>query len=259
MMEPRLPPPALAPRPAVAASLRSASVELHLVSLLEPASFEAEEYRVLRHAVETLHKDAHLQIVSVTSPGMGDGKTTTAINLAGALAQSTDARVLLVDIDLRRPAVARHLGLAHSKRCLLDALLDPGVKLEDTVEHIARFNLSVLPAGGPEAVPYEILTSPRLEELLNEARRRYDFVVLDAPPFVPVPDCRLLTKCVDGFVVVVATHRTPRGMLAETLNLIDPAKLAGIVFNGDVAPRSSYYRVAEPTPVARWRRPWRSP
>jgi Mrp family chromosome partitioning ATPase len=155
--------------------------------------------------------------------------------------------------------LARLLGLAPAKRSLADALQDPCLTLEDIVEPLPRFNLAVVSAGRPEAVPYEMLASPRLEGLLDEARPRYDFIVLDAPPFVPVPDCRLFAKCVDGFVVVVATHRTPRSALAETLNLIDPAKMVGLVFNGDVARRSSYYDVAGPASVAaRWRRPWRT-
>jgi len=254
----RLEPPVFSP-PATATGLdRSNRVEEHLVSLLEPRSFEAEEYRVIRHAVETLRRGANLQVVAVTSPGVGDGKTTTAINLAGALAQSTDARVLLADFDLRRPAVARQLGLNGSRRSLVGALLDPRMALEDTVEHLRPFNLSVLLAGASAVAPYELLKSSRLEALLDEARRRYDYIVLDMPPFVPVPDCRLVTKCVDGFLVVVTAHRTPRGVLAETLNLIDPAKVVGLVFNGDAARRSSYYNVeAEPPHGARWRRPWR--
>jgi capsular exopolysaccharide synthesis family protein len=227
------------------------------VSLLNPSSFEAEQYRVLRHVVETLRKDANLQIVAITSPGIGDGKTTTAINLAGALAQSADPRVLLADLDLRRPMVARQLGLGRPRRSLVDALLEPSLTLEDTIEHLPRFNLSVLPAAGPAVGPYELLRSPRLEALLEDARQRYDYVVLDAPPFAPVPDCRLLAKSVDGFIIVVAAHRTPRGMLAEVLDLIDPAKVVGLVFNSDDERRSSYYNVYGVAPrSARWRRPW---
>ncbi len=231
-----------------------------LVSLHTPTSFEAEQYRVLRHVVETLRKGANLQVVAVTSPGVGDGKTTSAINLAGALAQSADARVLLADIDLRRPAVARQLGLGGSRRGLVDTLMESNLTLEDTVEHLPSFNLWILPAGGSAGTPYELLKSPRLEALLEEARQRYDYVVLDTPPFVPVPDCRLIEKCVDGFLVVVAAHRTPRGMLAETLDLMDPAKVVGLVFNGNDARRSSYYDVyAGPPRSARWRRAWSKP
>ena len=232
----------------------------HLVTLHNPASFEAEQYSVLRHVMETLRKSANLKVVAITSAGVGDGKTTTAINLAGALAQSVDARVLLVDIDVRRPAVARQLELAGSKRSLVDALMDSSLKVEDTVEHLAHFNLSVLRAGGPTLAPYELLKSPRLEALLDQARQRYDYIVLDAPPFVPVPDCRLIAKCVDGFLIVVAAHRTPRSALAETLDLLEPAKVVGLVFNGDSVRRSSYYGYYNVhAGGARWRRMWRKP
>jgi len=239
---------------------RSHRVGAHLVSLLDPRSFEAEQYRMLRHVVETLRKGAILHVVAVTSPGAGDGKTTTAINLAGALAQSADARVLLVDLDIRRPAVARQLRLSGARRSLVDALRDPGLTLEDTVEHLAHFNLSVLPASGPAVAPYELLKSPRLEALLDEARRRYEYVVLDTPPFVPVPDGRIIAKYVDGFLIVVKAHRTPRGALAQTLDLVDPAKVTGLVFNGDNTRRSGYYDgyVASPR-GARWRLPWSKP
>jgi len=241
------------------ASDGSSRGEENLVSLFDPASWEAEQYRVLRHVVETLRKGVNLQIVAVTSAGVGDGKTTTAINLAGALAQSADARVLLVDVDLRRPAVARHLGLGGSKRSLVEALLDSRLTLEATVERLAQCNLSVLTAGRPTVAPYELLKSPRLEALFEEMRQHYDYVVLDTPPFLPVPDCRLIEKCVDGFILIVAAHRTPRGTVGETLNLMDPAKVVGVVFNGDDARRPNYYDVYARPSAARWRRAWSKP
>src|ERR1044072_1181514 len=86
-------------------------VDDHLVSLVAPAPFEAEQYRALRHTIEQLHKSRDLSIVAVSSPGVGDGKSTTAVNLAGALAQAQDARVLLVDADLRRPSLSKLLAL----------------------------------------------------------------------------------------------------------------------------------------------------
>src|SRR3989440_4503123 len=97
----------------------------HFVSLVTPATFEAEQYRALRHMIEELHAASGLAVVAVSSPSVGDGKTTTAINLAGALAQSPDARVLLIDADLRRPSIARHLGLQGSPSPgLVGALVD---------------------------------------------------------------------------------------------------------------------------------------
>jgi Mrp family chromosome partitioning ATPase len=212
-----------------------ASLDEHLVSLLAPSSPGAEQYRVLRHVVETLRKRAKLQVVAITSPGVGDGKTVTAINLAGALAQALDARVLLADLDLRRPSVAKSLGLGAAQPTLADVLASPDLALKDAVAPLPRFNFSVLRAPASVAAPYELLRSPRLEALMVEARAQYDYVVVDTPPFAPMPDCRLIAKCVDGFAVVIAAHRTPRGLLAETLKAMDPEKTVGLVFNANDA------------------------
>src|SRR5213593_4867737 len=236
-------------------------LEEHLVSLLAPHSADAERYRMLRNDVETFRKNDNLQVLAVTSPLAGDGKTTTAINLAASLAQSTAARVLLADVDLRRPSVARQVGLDGSRHSLVDALVGPGLTLEDMVEQLPQFNLSVLQAGEAADTTYELLKSSRLKELVDEARRHYDYIVLDTPPFVPVPDGRLITKSADGVLVVVAANRTPRGALAEAVSLIDPAKIVGFVFNSDDSPtNASYYYggYGESAPQPRWRHLWRS-
>lgn len=209
-------------------------LEEHLVSLLAPTSFEAEQYRALRHRIEQLHKSTDLSVVAISSPGVADGKTTTAINLAGALAQAPDARVLLVDADLRGAALASHLGLDDGAGPgLVDAILDANLTLSDVVQGRPHLNLSVLPAGRVPSAPYEVLKSPRIGELLVEARRRYDYIVLDTPPLVSIPDCRVIGKWVDGFLIVVAAHSTGRKLLEEALNVTEPAKIVGLVFNGD--------------------------
>ena len=99
----------------------------------------------------------------------------------------------------------------------------------------------MLLAGNGHIGPYELLASPRLEKLLRDARSFYDYVLIDTPPVVPLVDCRLLGRWVDGFIVVVAAHKTPRKVVAEALNLLDPAKIIGIVFNGDDRPLAAYY------------------
>jgi protein-tyrosine kinase len=240
---PEAPRPVFTPPQPVAESPRTASALLdeHLVSLQAPSTAAAEQYRVLRHLVETLRKRANLQIIAVTSPGIGDGKSVTAINLAGALAQSEDARVLLADMDLRRPAIARYLTLSEGGPTLADALGATGLTLKDAVLAVPRFNLSVLRAPVSIAAPYELLRSPKLEALLAEARQAYDYVVIDTAPFVPVPDCRLIAKNVDGFVIVVASNRTQRGLLAETLKAMEPDKAVGFVFNAHPALPTPYY------------------
>ncbi len=220
----------------------SSALEEHLVSLLAPTSFEADQYRALRHLIEQLHKSAELSVVAVSSPGVADGKTTTAINLAGALAQARDARVLLIDADLRAPAVATRLGCdGHVGLGFADAILDGSLALEAVAQVRPHLNLSVLPAGRPPAAPYEVLKSPRVGELLTEARQRYEYIVLDTPPLVAIPDCRVIAKWVDGFLIVVTAHRTPRKLLEEALSVTESAKILGLVFNGDDRHRSRGY------------------
>jgi non-specific protein-tyrosine kinase len=217
-------------------------VEGHLVSLLYPASLLAEPYRALRHQVEQLHRTSELSVVvAVSSAGVGDGKTTTSINLAGALAQAYDARVLLVDADLRKSSIGRYLALDRGGRGLVDVILDPTLRLDDVVSSRPPFNLDILVAGPLPPAPYEILKSPRLGDLLDEARRRYDYIVLDTAPLVPVPDTRLINKWVDGVLLVVAAHKTPRRLVGEALNLLDQAKLVGLVFNEDDESFAAHY------------------
>lgn len=223
------------PRPAAAEpGEHTRELDGHLVSLLAPASFEAEQYRVLRHMIEQLHRSAELSIIAVSSPDAGDGKSTTAINLAGALAQAPDARVLLIDADLRGANLAGYLGLDDEEAPgLVDAILDANLTLGAVTQKRPHLNLSIVPAGRSSAAPYEILKSFRVGELLAEARTLYEYVIVDTPPLVSVPDGRVTGKWVDGFLIVVAAHRTPRKLVEEALNVTDPAKIVGLVFNGD--------------------------
>ncbi len=207
----------------------------HLVSLLRPGSWEAEPYRTLRHVLERIRGAAPSSVIAVASSAPGDGKTTTTLNLAAALAEPSGARVLVIDADLRRGALAHHLGLGRAGDAgpgVTGAVRD-SLALGDVARSFAQCRFSVVPAGQRPATPYEVLESPRLGALLEEARRQFGFVLLDTPPFVPFTDCRILSRWVDGFLLVVAAHRTPRKLVEETLNVIEPDKLLGLVFNGD--------------------------
>jgi protein-tyrosine kinase len=214
----------------------------YLVSLKSPSSFAAERYQGLRMTVERLRALRDVRVIAVTSPGAGDGKTVTSINLSGALAHGAKARVLLIDADLRRPTVATRLGLADGDtRGLVDAIANEGTRIQDVTQIVNGFNLAVVPAGVTAVPIHELLRSARLETILKEARHSYDFIVLDTPPLLPVFDTALLARLVDGVLVVVAANRTPRKLLGEALNLLDPAKVLGIVFNGDARPLFGYY------------------
>lgn len=215
----------------------------HLVSLLAPGSLEAEQYRALGHTIEEMRKEAGLQVLAVTSAAPGDGKTITAINLAGALAHPQKARVLLVDADLRRSSAGAYLGLGtQAGPGLADTVSQPSLSLEALILPCPLPNMGFIPAGRPRDLPWEVLKAGRLRDLLEGARQLYDYVLLDAPPLTPVADCRAIERWVDGFLIVVAAHRTPRKLVAEGLNVMDPTKVVGLVFNQDDRQLSRYYR-----------------
>jgi capsular exopolysaccharide synthesis family protein len=238
---------AASPRPSVphapaGQDRRAGGIAEQLVSLVAPGSVAADQYRTLRYSIESLRKESGLHVIAVTSPTPGDGKTVTTLNLAGSLAQADGARVLVIDADLRKPSVARYLALDGLRSPgLSDALRDPRYELHQIVRHLKGFNLWVAPAGPPELSPYELLSSTRFDALLREARREFDCVLVDTPPAVMLPDCRLIARAVDGFVMIVAAHKTPRKLVAEALTELTAAKILGVVFNADDNPTSSYY------------------
>jgi capsular exopolysaccharide synthesis family protein len=219
-------------------------IDEHLVSLVDPSSFAAEQYRALRHAIEQCRRAAGHAVFGIGSPSAGDGKTTTALNLAGALAQAAEIRVLLVEADLRRPQMAERLHLDTAPRPgLVQAIQRPELSIDDVVQHLAAYNLSVVLAGDCPASPYELLRSPRLGDLLQQARADYDYVILDTPPLVPFPDGRVIGNWVDAWLVVVAAHRTSRELLGDALDTLEPSKTLGFIFTHDERFRSNgrYY------------------
>jgi capsular exopolysaccharide synthesis family protein len=207
-------------------------VDDHLVSVLEPTSVAAEQYRGVRLAIENFRRERDTRVVAVASPGRGDGKTTTAINLAGALAQSPEARVVAVEADLRHPAMDRMLGL-RGGHGLSAYLLDPSMQVEHAIEWPHGLGFAVVVAGSVSSMPYELLASARLQALLATLRETFDFVLVDTPPALPFPDVGILRDLVDGFVVIVRANRTPREQVRACLDGIGPQRVLGMIFNDD--------------------------
>ncbi len=232
-----------------AAHAETGEIDDHLVSLLEPTSFAAEQYRAVRLAIETSHRERGTRVVAVASPGRGDGKTITALNLAGALAQASDARVVLVEADLRHPAVSRYLGLP-ATRGLSSYLPDATMTLDSVLQRPASIAFAVITAGPQSSMPYELLKSPRLAALIADLRQRFDYVLVDTPPALPIPDVGILRDLVDGFVLVVRANRTPRETLSDTLGVLGRQRTLGLVFNDDE-------RTGAPPPGERGDHGWR--
>lgn len=235
-----------------------AMINDHLIGLTDPRSDAFESYLVLRLALERARTAHDLRVVAFTSATVGDGKTTTSINVAAALAQNRRSRVLLIDADLRMPSVGRQLGTPADTPGLAELLVSASSPLASAVTRRSEFNLSVLTAGCLNgANPYDLFHAPRFKALLDEARASYDHIVVDTPPVVHVADCGVIAPQMDTFVVVVAAHRTPRRLLAEALTILGPEKVFGMVLNRADRPfRGAYYGYPGYSPATRDGRTW---
>ena len=210
-------------------------------ALSELGSFEGEQYQRLRQQIERLGDTRPLRVIAVTSAVVGDGKTFTAVNLAAALASKPDRRVLVIDADLRRPSVMPRLGMdeAEGLASVLQASKGSLMRYVKPVEGLA---LDVLPGETVKSGTYELLTSPKLAAVMQEARAKYDYIVVDTPPVLPLPDSGLLRGVVDGYLVVVSARSTPRKLVGEALNVLEPASVIGLVYNRDDWPVFGFYR-----------------
>jgi capsular exopolysaccharide synthesis family protein len=209
------------------------AVASRIVTLTQPSSAAAEQYRVLRYRLECLAQ-AGYKALAFTSPQTGDGKTTTAVNAALALGRGGRNRVVLVDGDLRRPGVARMLGL-RAQRGLTDVVAGR-VLLDDCLWRFGSDELYVLPAGTPPDDIAETLYDPRLTDVLAALKQRFDFVLVDTPPVLPLADVPTLCRDLDGAVMVVRANHTPRELISTAIGALFGVTVHGLVLN-EVDPR----------------------
>lgn len=216
------------------------SLDKHpIVDFAVGSSRASEGYRRLRTNLAFVRVDEPPRCIAVTSPGAGEGKTTTSINLAAALAEDGHS-VVLVDADLRRPSVAGRLGLAEAVG-LTSFLRSEGTVL-DFVQRGPVDGLDVLVAGALPPNPAELLGSLRAQEGIAALRARYDYVIVDTPPILPVADAAILSQFVDGVLMVVRAGGTRSQDLANAYSSLVTARafMLGVVLNGVPAHESRY-------------------
>jgi succinoglycan biosynthesis transport protein ExoP len=218
----------------------TSKMDSRLVTVTAPDTFAAERYQGLRLKLENIRQQNGRRVIAITSPGAGDGKTLTSMNLAGVLARETDLKVLLIDGDLRRSSVGPQLGIPAEADGLAELVAGSKKTLSAMVQRPEGCGFDVLPGGTASRSVQQLFRSERFAAILDEARGLYDYVLIDTPPLVPVFDAAVVARKVDGVIVVVAADKTPRKMLAAALDLLDPASVVGIVFNADNSPLFGY-------------------
>lgn len=189
----------------------------------------AESFRQVRTGLRFSSVDGEVRCVVVTSPNQSEGKSTVAARLAAVIAESGQP-TLIIDADLRRPSVARQFDMDGTIG--LSEVLSGQVPVQEAVRTVGRENLMVLPAGGTPPNPSEMLGAHAFEALLRELRERF-FVVVDAPPVLPVTDALLVGAVADGTLFVVAVGQTRKAEVTAARRLLEQAKsrLLGVVLN----------------------------
>jgi capsular exopolysaccharide synthesis family protein len=206
------------------------AVKKPLITQAPLQSRRSELFRQLRTNLQFANVAGRARTVMVTSSLPGEGKSTTATNLAIAIAQAGSS-VCIVDADLRRPMVSEYLGLDRNAG-LTTALLG-AVDISDLLQPWGNENLYVLASGQIPPNPSELLGSAEMEQLLSRLSATFDIVIIDTPPVLPVTDATVLAQYVDGVVVVVGAHSTRRQDLERSLaalELVDTT-LLGVVLN----------------------------
>lgn len=215
-----------------------------LMTEFERRSPISEQFRTLRTNIQFASVDKAIKTIMVTSSSPGEGKSTIAANLSIVLAQQEN-RVLLVDTDLRKPTV--HYSFQMPNQEGFTNVLTKKASLEDMVFHTSIQNLDVLPSGPLPPNPSEMLASQTMKELVVQITGFYDYIIFDAPPLNAVTDPQILSKLVDGVVLVVRSGKTEEHQVKKALDLLHKvdANILGAMLNDCPIKDAPYYHYYE--------------
>ena len=212
-------------------SVEGKKIEARLITHLDPKSPVAETYRTLRTNLQYSTIERELKILLMTSSGPKEGKSTTVANLAIAMAKA-GKKVILLDADLRRPVI--HSVFGHDKENGITNYLMGMVSYENLPKQTFLDNLWIVSSGSLPPNPSELLASKKMHDLLERLKKDYDRILIDSPPVIAVTDAAILSKEVDGTILVVAANQTNKDALQRAKGLLDNIKtnLIGLVLNG---------------------------
>lgn len=212
-----------------------------LLVLDDPKSVAAEQYRILCARFQQASIQKSCKIFAITSALKGEGKTTTSVNLSYILAHEFKKKVLLIDGDMRNPSTPTYLEVKEGQG-LID-ILKGAANPASALLSLNEGNFSCLPTGGSLSDnPSEFLSSPRMKRLVETFKSQFDYVIIDAPPILPVVDMNILSDIVDGVILVVRADKTPRDLVLKALKSITMDNVVGIVLNAaNMLSRRYYY------------------
>lgn len=213
----------------------------HLITKLNPRSPISEQFRTIRTNLQFSSVDESLQVILITSPEPGAGKSLTAANLAVTYAQQ-GKKVLLVDADMRIPTIHYTFRLDNLRG--LSTILVGECTLEDAIANSDVDHLDLISCGPIPPNPAELLASNQMAKVLSDARKLYDIIILDTPPVLASADAQILTTIVDGTLLVIRSKYTKYDACKKAKELLETsnAKLLGVILNDvDKKKCANYY------------------
>ncbi len=214
----------------VSLDISVARVEPHLVAITEPRSPQSERFRALRTRVLHAGERRKMQAFVISSANVMEGKTLTSINLSWLLAQTDGVRCLLIDGDLRQPCVAEYLGI--DAPVGLSEVLAGEATLDGSIVRLEPAGLHLLPGGAARDDVAELLSGPRFSAVLAEARRMFNYIIIDAPPLGIFTDATVLMNRADGALLVARSGKTRYSALDRLLQPLPRERILGVVLNG---------------------------
>jgi len=207
-------------------------METKLITEYSPKSSISEAFRILRTNIVSKKKNNESLTILITSSGPKEGKSTIQANLAIALAQM-EAKVILIDLDLRRPMV-HSLFSSNKEQGISDFLYDKSIDLNGLIKHTFTKNLDILTSGYIPPNPSELLGSTRMDEALEILKKDYDYILLDSPPVIAVTDTMVLARKVDMLTLVVKISTVDKAVIKRAKELLDniDVSISGAIING---------------------------
>lgn len=212
-----------------------------MIALHKPKSHTSEAYKGLRTSVLFSFPDHDPKALLITSASPSEGKTITSTNLAITMAQG-GSRVVMIDCDMRKPRLHRLLNMKNEKG--ISNLLIGQCPIEDVLQNGPVDNLKIITCGHRPPNPSELLVSDNLKNILTELKKRFDHIIIDSPPLVAVTDSVIISRIVDGVILVIHGGVTSREVIKRGYDLlknVNAPMLGGIINNIDLGKRSYYY------------------
>ncbi len=211
-----------------------------LFSMEDDYPIVAEQYRILSTKLEQISHKQSIKSFAVTSAVLGEGKSTTSLNLSYILSKEFRRKVILVECDLRAPSITPQC-LDIEMECNLANVIRGKIGLERAISRFEDSNLYLLPAGEKIKNPSNLLSDKRLQAIINDLKTEFDYVIVDAPPILPLADINLLVKVVDGLLLVVKAGKTPKDIVSRAVDTISREQIVGVVLNSAETSLEKYY------------------